>query len=91
MRMSKRCSIGILTVVLGLTTLACAQQKNVKIWITTGDGMSLLRESPEALSAGTENTGLPAVTVNPANKFQPIDGFGFSLTGGSALLIMFTE
>lgn len=33
----------------------------------------------------SDDTDLPTITVNPATKYQSMDGFGFSLTGGSAL------
>jgi glucosylceramidase len=29
----------------------------------------------------------PVIEINPAQTFQTVDGFGFSLTGGSAMLL----
>lgn len=64
-----------------------AGSSEVEFWLTTGDRTSLLAKDPEGLTFSTETTTLPAIDVDPAQKFQTIDGFGYSLTGGSAYLI----
>lgn len=58
----------------------------VTVWLTTGNKSSLLAQSSVnfATDAGTNaNT----VTVDENITYQPIDGFGFTLTGGSASLL----
>jgi glucosylceramidase len=58
----------------------------VQIWMTTGNKSSLLAKLPSlAFKTGTNNN--PTITVDGATTFQTMDGFGYTLTGGSAFLI----
>jgi glucosylceramidase len=77
-----------------LTCLACSIDKppkttrgEVSVWITSGDKTSLLKESSELINFAEGTTELPVIELDPVQKFQTIDGFGFSLTGGSAMLL----
>lgn len=56
------------------------------VWITTGDKTSLLQSQP-AISFVTTSNAYPSVTVDSATSYQTIDGFGYTLTGGSAYVI----
>ena len=55
-------------------------------WLTTADKTSLLQRQPNDLHFA-DNNDFPVITVDAEQKYQVIDGFGFSLTGGSAMLI----
>ena len=57
----------------------------VTTWTTTGDEKVLLQKGKQ-----TEPNGNPdaIVTIDPEQRYQTVDGFGFTLTGGSAQLIM---
>src|SRR3954470_10290672 len=58
----------------------------VQIWMTTGNKSSLLAKQPSlAFKTGTNNN--PTITVDGAATYQTMDGFGYTLTGGSAFLI----
>jgi glucosylceramidase len=57
-------------------------------WLTTQDRANLLKLQPEALRFSQASDSLPVVQVNDMAQFQPIDGFGVALTGGSAELLM---
>jgi len=60
-------------------------QNPVNFWVTTNDkSMLLTKQSPLQFSAGANADNNPTITVNPQQKYQSIDGFGFALTGGSA-------
>lgn len=59
----------------------------IEAWLTSADQSQLLEYQPEAAVFTNSVNDLPSITINPALKFQPVEGFGFSLTGGSALLI----
>lgn len=59
----------------------------IAAWITRGDQTVLLRKQPTGLVFSDAQTGEPAVHVNDRRAYQTMDGFGFSLTGGSAYLI----
>lgn len=67
-------------------TLSEGNEGKISLWLTTGDRRSLLEKQPE--SDFQTNIGSDVViTVDTAQKFQTIDGFGYSLTGGSADVI----
>lgn len=59
------------------------------IWLTTGDQKSLLARQPQSLAftAATAASAGPVIEINDKQTYQSIDGFGYTLTGGSATLI----
>lgn len=57
-------------------------------WLTTPNRSDLLTLQPQALQFSSATSSLPAIDVNDMARFQPIDGFGVALTGGSAELLM---
>ncbi len=64
------------------------QFKNeVEVWLTTGDQTSLLKKLPNNLTFSDQQNNYPTISVDTTIYYQSIDGFGFTLTGGSALLL----
>jgi len=59
----------------------------VEVWLTRADRSALLQRQAEQLRFSAGAGDLPAITVDDSRAFQPIEGFGFALTGGSALLL----
>ncbi len=57
---------------------------SMEAWITTPDRTALLQHQAQASPFGTTDNGSPVITVNTKEQFQSMDGFGFTLTGGSA-------
>jgi glucosylceramidase len=56
-------------------------------WVTR-DANSLLHPmQPAAFSRSVPQDALPAIEIDDSRTFQPIEGFGFALTGGSAYLL----
>ena len=64
-----------------------AQSRHATMYLTTADRSSLMAAQPE-LKAGKADASLPVITLDPKQRLQEIDGFGFALTGGSAELLM---
>jgi len=58
---------------------------DAQVWVTTGDQSMLLKQ--QSVDADKENASIPLIEINAQKKYQTIDGFGFTLTGGSAFLI----
>ncbi|WP_029271902.1 glycoside hydrolase family 30 beta sandwich domain-containing protein [Flavobacterium sp. KJJ] len=56
-------------------------------WITTVDETSKLQKQND-LVFNSETNSNPTISVDASQKFQTIEGFGFSLTGGSAQAIL---
>ncbi|PUZ29575.1 glucan endo-1,6-beta-glucosidase [Chitinophaga parva] len=68
------------------STMARAANETVSAWLTTTDKANLL--APSTLNfAADAGTNATTVTVDENVTYQGIDGFGFTLTGGSAQLI----
>jgi len=60
---------------------------DVAFWFTKGDRSVLLQKQNVALNFATTNNSNTTIEVDEAQVFQTIDGFGYTLTGGSASLI----
>jgi glucosylceramidase len=58
----------------------------IENWTTTGDQLHLLEKGKPLKFASAKNDD-PLLTVDTSQGFQTIDGFGYTLTGGSAVLI----
>jgi glucosylceramidase len=59
---------------------------DVAFWLTTANQNVLLKQQA-SLPFGDAVNAYPTITIDPLKTYQPIDGFGFALTGGSAYLI----
>lgn len=57
------------------------------VWLTTSDQTSLFQRQPNELRFTDNANDFPVITVDAGQKYQVKEGFGFSLTGGSAMLI----
>ncbi len=69
-------------------SLNAQQEREARMWLTTPDRTALVAPQAAALHFSPKTGQLPALTVDDAQRFQSIDGFGFALTGGSAQLLM---
>ncbi|XWW44768.1 glucosylceramidase [Fibrella sp. USSR17] len=61
--------------------------RKAQLWLTNPDGSALFAKQPGTLPFGSKAGEGPVIEVNERQKFQSIDGFGYTLTGGSAMLI----
>jgi glucosylceramidase len=59
----------------------------ITAWITKGDKSALLQKQISLLPFTSASNTNPTVEVDSTQTSQTIDGFGYSLTGGSAYLI----
>ena len=73
------------------TSLFAQNPEPVKIeaWVTNPDRSALFEKQSETVSFSNKERGWGGkIIVDDTQKLQPIDGFGFALTGGSAELMM---
>ncbi|MCK9206204.1 MAG: glucosylceramidase [Salinivirgaceae bacterium] len=56
-------------------------------WLTTSDQKNLMKKQTESLLFTEKINGYPTIQIDSTVTYQEIDGFGFTLTGGSARLI----
>jgi len=59
---------------------------NVGFWLTTPDRSALMEKTVLPFVAAPD-ASVATIQIDTATRFQTIDGFGYSLTGGSAYLI----
>jgi glucosylceramidase len=64
------------------------QEREARLWLTTPDRAAVVAPQATPLHFSSEAGELPVLTVDDAQHFQTMDGFGFALTGGSAQLLM---
>ncbi|MGZ5601493.1 MAG: glycoside hydrolase family 30 protein [Methylobacter sp.] len=60
---------------------------SVAVWLTGADQSFLFQRQANSLSFVDTTNDFPVIKVDVEQKYQLIEGFGFSLTGGSAMLI----
>lgn len=60
---------------------------DVEFWLTKADQSVLLQKQVGTISFSSVSNTNPSVDVDSAQQFQSVDGFGYTLTGGSAGLI----
>ncbi|HEY1496839.1 MAG TPA: glycoside hydrolase family 30 beta sandwich domain-containing protein [Candidatus Solibacter sp.] len=75
-----------LAAILGLATFLAGSEKggDAEVWLTTADKSALFERQKAPLSFAAPGTKNPTIEIDERQKFQPIDGFGYALTGGSA-------
>jgi glucosylceramidase len=75
-----------LSIVLALTA-ALARAADVQVWLTRGDQASLLEQRTSLAFQPGSGTHATRITLDPATRYQSIDGFGAALTDSSAWVI----
>lgn len=58
-----------------------------EFWLTDSNKNAFLQKQKGNLAFGMANTSYPSIVVDETQRYQTIDGFGFTLTGGSAQAI----
>jgi glucosylceramidase len=58
-------------------------QKNVGVWLTSLDRSALFAQQKD-LAYVSQTNNYPSIEIDDKEAFQSIDGFGYTLTGGSA-------
>ena len=60
---------------------------DVAFWLTEADQSVLFKKQTTSLLFSNNSNAYPTITVDTSVVYQTIDGFGYTLTGGSASLI----
>jgi glucosylceramidase len=60
---------------------------DMDLWLTKANQSALLQKQTGVLSFGNTVNSYPYLDVDSTSSYQSIDGFGYTLTGGSAFLI----
>jgi glucosylceramidase len=87
--MNSRLAFTLCAVLICSAISAGAQEPGeARVWLTTPDRSQLLTLQKDPLRFSASANTLPTIDVNDDQQYQPIDGFGFAVTGGSAQLLM---
>ncbi len=65
--------------------LSVSAQDEAKWWLTNTDQSALLKQQESIKLSEQKNNELPCILVDDTETYQIMDGFGFALTGGSAI------
>ncbi|MCG2614012.1 glucosylceramidase [Terrimonas sp. NA20] len=76
----------ILAVCLVVSAGVHAQQ--AEVWLTDVDQNKLFQKQSQSFQFDKTGSDLPVIAVNERETYQSIDGFGYALTGGSAMHII---
>ena len=88
----KYLTIGLL-IVLGLESFSAGAQKikpeetKPQMWLTDPDHGVLFKLQNQSFKPINPLKNTPTITIDKSQIYQQMDGFGFALTGGSAMLI----
>jgi glucosylceramidase len=79
--------IGSTRILLGLflVSLPPAAPAQAELWLTNPDQSALFQKQPVPLIFSAATNEHPTIQVDASRTFQTMDGFGFTLTGGSAM------
>ncbi|MBP3840472.1 MAG: glucosylceramidase, partial [Chryseobacterium sp.] len=69
-----------------LTETENSQAKKIEFWLTKGDGSVKLQQQ-NAFHFDNVSNSFPNIEIDESQKFQTVDGFGYTLTGGSVQVI----
>src|SRR3954471_24312661 len=88
-RMARRIAV-LVSLVIALVAAQPAaahhREASPRAWMTTGDQTNLLTEQPST-AFGDPVAGDPTITIDPAQAYQRMAGFGASITDSSAHLL----
>ncbi len=62
-------------------------ENEVDFYLTTGDQSQKFKKQTGLLAFGTLNNTYPSIEISTIETYQTVEGFGFTLTGGSAEVI----
>ncbi|RXF71294.1 glycoside hydrolase family 30 protein [Arcticibacter tournemirensis] len=64
-----------------------SDHSDITLWLTNPDKSALFQKQNITLNFGSSTNQNPIISVDDSQTFQTMDGFGYSLTGGSAMHI----
>jgi glucosylceramidase len=91
MNATRACLAAFIGVFVASLLGAAARAADVDLWLTTMDRTALFVQQKEGLSFGQVPSGGKAIEVDSSKTLQTIDGFGYCLTGGSAMHMIHME
>lgn len=66
---------------------AKAAKSKPQLWLTDPSDSVLFKLQKNGIGVADKTTSTPVITIDRSKTYQQMDGFGYALTGGSAMLI----
>ncbi|CAF1512398.1 unnamed protein product [Adineta steineri] len=70
---------------IGEQTSVISNGQQLDFWLTDPDARVLFEQQPSILPSNSKSITNTIITINENETYQTIDGFGYTLTGGSAM------
>lgn len=77
----------VIKVLVFLLSAFASQAQQAEYWLTNADKSILFQKQIQRFSFEYQTNTLPSIYVDDTKTFQKMDGFGYTLTGGSAQLL----
>jgi glucosylceramidase len=87
LRLTSITLLSLLFLTSALTQPALAKEETADYWITSANQQLLLSNNTQKFIKAFDSS-LPKITINSKKKFQVMEGFGYTLNGGSAMHLM---
>lgn len=75
------------SMLMSTNSILLAKDSSVAVWLTQADQNLKFQQQTGVICFTEEFNAYPVLTVDAEQQYQTVEGFGFSLTGGSAMLI----
>jgi glucosylceramidase len=75
----------VFTMMLPAVAVFSQKTKTAELWLTNADRSALFQHQQLIPFSVRADASMPTIQVDEKKAYQPIDGFGFALTGGSAM------
>lgn len=75
-------------ILLAAANIKAQTNSKIDVWLTNPDKSALFAHQDKQLQFGLATNGNPVIKVDDKQKYQSMVGFGFALTGGSAMHII---
>jgi glucosylceramidase len=79
--------IMLLSLIVILITNIVSNAQQMDFWLTDPDAKVLFQQQPSISPNSDNRAANDIINIIESQKYQTIDGFGYTLTGGSALLL----
>ncbi len=84
MKTSRRRVLPVMFLIGGAFFAESRVQAQVDLWLTNPDGSARFEKQKPSLVFVRADNKNPTIEIDPSKTYQAIDGFGYTLTGGSA-------
>ena len=82
----KRLSVPLLSAVVLVGCGSAEKKQEGELWLTMPDKSVMFEKQENLLTGQSDNQG-NVINIDPSKTYQEMDGFGYTLTGGSAMHI----